>query len=256
MADAKDKDKTPEAPEESTAKPAGKNSNLLKYALFGVGGLVAILAIAFGTLMLVGKGKSPAPTETASAAEPRKAVSSDSGAAEGSSDTSVDLSDSMPDDSAFAFLEQDTTVLDDIVSNLQANDYKPTDSEAEADVQRLSAADSATEVSWIEQEKARLTKWQSDLDTRQKELDKLDQSVSRKVLRIEQAESARVAQLAKLYDGMDAKAVANLLASLEDSTVVDILPRMKAKSASAVLQLMPPKRAARLSQQMITIAEN
>jgi flagellar motility protein MotE (MotC chaperone) len=256
MTDTTAKDKTPETPDENAAKSAGKRSNLLKYAMFGGGGLVLILAVAFGTLMFVGKGNSPAPAETAATTAGEKVAQSDSSGVDTSSDTTAGLSDSMPDDSMFALLGQDSNVLDEIVSSLDAMDYQPNDSEAAADVQRLSAADSAAEVSWIDQEKTRLTKWQADLDSRQKDLEKLDQSVSRKVLRIEQAESNRVAQLAKLYDGMDSRAVANLLASLDDSTVVDILPRMKAKNASAVMQLMPAKRAARLSQQMITIAEN
>jgi hypothetical protein len=38
--------------------------------------------------------------------------------------------------------------------------------------------------------------------------------------------------------------------------VIAILPKMKTKNASEVLQLLPAQRAARLSKQLITIAEN
>ena len=63
-------------------------------------------------------------------------------------------------------------------------------------------------------------------------------------------------KLAKLYDGMQAPAVAQLMANLDDNTIVQLLPKMNAKQASAVLALMPPQRAAKLSKQMMTIAEN
>jgi flagellar motility protein MotE (MotC chaperone) len=54
---------------------------------------------------------------------------------------------------------------------------------------------------------------------------------------------------------MEPRAVAKLMANLDDETIVSILPRMKSKNASAVLALLPPQRGARLSKQMITIAE-
>lgn len=46
------------------------------------------------------------------------------------------------------------------------------------------------------------------------ELNKLDKQVSLKLLKIEQVQTARVAQLAKLYDGMQPTAVAQLMAKL------------------------------------------
>ena len=61
----------------------------------------------------------------------------------------------------------------------------------------------------------------------------LDKRVTQKLLRLEQAESAKIASLAKLYDGMDARAVARLVANLDDQTVVSIVPRMKQKKRLA-----------------------
>ena len=97
--------------------------------------------------------------------------------------------------------------------------------------------------------------WEKKLDARQRELDITDKKVSQKLLKLEQAESTKISNLAKLYDGMDPRAVAKLIANLDDATVVSILPRMKLKNASTVLALMPAKRGARLSKKMITIAE-
>ena len=118
----------------------------------------------------------------------------------------------------------------------------------------MSVEDSIESVNWLEQETSKLEKLKTELDARQKELNRLDREVTNKIVRIEQTESSRVNSLAKLYDGMDSRAVARLMANLDDETVVSLLPRMKSKNASAVLQLLPSKRAAKLSKKMITIA--
>jgi flagellar motility protein MotE (MotC chaperone) len=120
----------------------------------------------------------------------------------------------------------------------------------------MTVEDSIEAVNWLEAEKAKLAERTNELDAREKQLNVLDSKVSQKITRLEQAESARISKLAKLYDGMEARSVARLIANLDDDTVVALLPRMKLKNASSVLALMPPVRAARLSKQMITIAEN
>jgi flagellar motility protein MotE (MotC chaperone) len=120
----------------------------------------------------------------------------------------------------------------------------------------MSEEDSLAAVNWLKEEKARLTEREKDLERREKELQALDKKVSKKLLTLEQAESARIAELAKLYDGMDPRSVAKLMLNLDDETVVAILPRMKQKSAAQVLSLFSPERAARLSKKLITIAEN
>lgn len=163
------------------------------------------------------------------------------------------------DDSLMALLEgEDEKVIDEIMASLEILDYQPSEAEmyGEEIVTGMSKEDSIEASKWLEEEEKRLSEWESQLEAREKEIAATDQRVSKKILRIEQAESARIAQLARLYDNMDARAVAQLAANLDDATVVSILPRMKPKNASLVLQLMPAKRAARLSKQMITIADN
>jgi flagellar motility protein MotE (MotC chaperone) len=146
--------------------------------------------------------------------------------------------------------------MDEMMKNLEILDYKPGPNELTTKDGSMIVQDSIDAATWMAQEKEHLAKWKSQIEARQMELDKLDREVSQKLLKIEEVESARVGQLAKLYDGMQAPAVAQLLANLDDKTVVEILPRMNAKNASAVLALMPPPRAAKLSKQMMTIAEN
>lgn len=116
--------------------------------------------------------------------------------------------------------------------------------------------DSIRIMEWIKKQKAEIASRASDLDQRENELKQLERSVDKKITRIEQVESTRTGNLARLYDGMDAKAVANLMANLDDETVLAILPRMNTKNASAVLSLMPPRRAAVLSKALITLSED
>ena len=63
----------------------------------------------------------------------------------------------------------------------------------------------------------------------------------------DQVKSERVAYLAKLFDGMKQDEISKLMAQLDDNTIVAVLPKMKAASASKVLAMLPPERAARIT---------
>lgn len=220
--------------QEEQAKPK-KSGKFLKIALYGGVGTILIAALAVGAMFFM-------------AGDDEANLYDDSDEYQTEADEFGSSEDTL-------FGDDDQTILDAIMENLAALDYKPHDSELEDGSIGMSLEDSLEQMNWIDSEKARLATLDKELASRRRELDILDQKVSQKILRIEQAESARVANLAKLYDGMQDRAVAKLMANLDDATVVSIIPRMKVKNASAVLSLMPAKRAAQLSKQMITIAE-
>ncbi len=262
MSDEKTKAET--QTDDNAAEETPKKSGLMKYLLLGGIGLVAMVAVIVVTLMFFGgdsEAEVPADEQdgTHEVADSHETTPDESQAAaheETADDSHEAISDYMSEeDSIMALLEQDESVLENIMANLEILDYDPGDDElGEADG-GMSVEDSLEQANWIETEKAKLAEREKDLASREAELAKLDRSVSQKIMRIEQTESARIAQLAKLYDGMEPRAVAKLAANLDDATVVSILPRMKQKNASQLLQLLPAKRAANLSKQMITIAE-
>lgn|GEM_PF-901731 len=171
------------------------------------------------------------------------------------------MPESMPEVDALPQVdENDPKVIDDIMQTLAFLDYQPEDGEIPGVETGMSAEDSAKEQSWLDEEKAKLDEREEDLQTRERalaeqrrELDRIESDVNKKLLKLEQAETTRINALAKLYDGMDPRSVVQLVNNLDDATVVALLPRMKTKNASAVMALMSPKRAARLSKQMITI---
>lgn len=241
MTDEKINKEDAEAKEPQEEKVALMKGPLVRYALFGVAGIVLVVVVAIVTLLFMGGEESQPAQEDV----PEEVAQADAS----------DARDSLHQWESLAAEELDQDVIDMIMGNLAVLDYEPTPSDLESAEVGMSVEDSIEAVNWLQQEKTALAEKEKELDARQRELERLDKQVTQKILRIEQAESARVASLARLYDGMDSRAVAKLMANLDDETVVSILPRMKIKNASAVLQLLPPQRAAKLSKQMITIAE-
>ena len=261
-----EKENTAENTEEKTTddaevKKTGKSS-LMKYIIVGGGAFVLIIAIAVAAMMFLG-GDSP------NEADGEDQTSQEETHVEEPADehaTEPEFDDEGYDDEPPAFYDEDEfmsdaddpSVLDNITDNLAFLDYQPDEGEVMAEEEKIgmSVEDSIDAAHWLEGEKAALADREKNLATRERELKLLDKKVSQKLLTLDQAKTARVNSLAKLYDGMDARSVAALMANLDNATVVSILPRMKTKNASQVLALFPPKRGAMLSKQMITIAEN
>ncbi len=224
----------------SGAKASGKPSAIkrfLPYIIYGVSGLVLIGIISFGTLFFL-KGKSPAATiGTDSTGTALATVDSNQIAA--------DVEDSLLALTDLGASADTGEALEKLIQNIQAMDIK-------ADT--MAATDSANEASSLAKERDALDIRKTELDARQKQIDALDKQVSAKLQKYEQMSNDRVTNLAKLYDGMEPASVAKLMASLDDSIVVAIIPRMKQKNASEVLSLIPPQRAAKLSKDIITLA--
>ena len=256
-----------ETPEAVGTREKFSDSPLMKYIIFGVGGIALVLVIAFGTAFLM-KKDAPVQTDTSheivSAADKAGSHAGasgqhgdvDGGKATGhQQDVAAKRAAEAQFDGALLEEEADYGAIEKIMDNLAFLDYEPDDSEI-GEEEGMSNEDSLAAVNWLDQEKASLALRKKELDTRERRLNKLEQEVNRKMLKIEQVESVRVSKLARLYDGMDPRSVTKLMANLDDNTVVELLPKMKVKNASSVLALMPAQRAARLSKQMITIAEN
>ena len=222
MTDEQKNKEDAEAKEPQEKKASLMKGAMVKYILFGVAGIVLVAGIAFATLLFMGGTKSESVQEDA-----RR---------ETAEVNATDAHDSPHEPESLALEELDQSAIDMIMENLAVLDYEPKPSDLEENVVGMSVEDSIEVINWFQQEKTSLAQKKKELDARQKELE-------------------RLYKLAKLYDGMDSRAVAKLMANLDDKTVVSILPRMKIKNASAVLQLLPAPRAAKLSKRMITIAE-
>jgi len=219
--------------------PPAKKGGMMKWLILGVAFLALTGLVAFGTVFFLGTDEAKKPEDLT----PKDSTNK----------TTTTASTEVKGDSVQT--EKKPNPMDEVMQNLAILDYKPGPTELTTKDGSMTIQDSVDAVVWISQEKEKLAQWKKQLEVRQQELDKLDHAVSQKLLKIEQVESARVAQLAKLYDAMQPPSIAQLMANLDDKTVVEILPKMNSKQASAVLALLPPIRAAKLSKQMMTIAD-
>ncbi len=151
------------------------------------------------------------------------------------------------DDSGY--LDIDTAA---IMKELAFLDFNP---EKKSDSSQSAVRDSSDTLNSIQKEFAKLQEEKVTIENKKKELEALDAKVNQGLQKLQQVESARMVSLARLYDGMRPEEVAKLFENLDDSMVVAILPRMKAANAAKLLALLPPKRAALISTQLISVVE-
>lgn len=220
--------------------------------------IIAVAALVVATGATVGVMMMLAPK-----AEVAEQANAEAGTAEGqhtTDSTGAHMSDSAAQaasaDSALAaagLTSNDMSSIDNIIANLQQlpDAEKPADSD-HADASQFSPEDTA----WVQQQKESLAKKEKELKDWQTKLEKREADVNKKLLVIEQAQSNRIVQLAKLYDNMDPSAAAQVIAGIDDETIIQVLPRMKTQNAASVLAQMQPQRAAMLSKKMISLAED
>jgi flagellar motility protein MotE (MotC chaperone) len=246
----------PEAKRAEAAQPAeptpvapSKSKGMLKYILFGVAGLGLMGAAVFVTLMFLGDKKTDTAESEVPAAKTEKTIErqTDSTASERASVDSGETAE--PLDS----LGEVVDPIEQLVANIDVMNAEA-DSANALQTNTAAREDSLKALDWLEKQKSELAQRENALAARQREIEELDRKVSQRVMRLEQSLADRVANLAKLYDGMEPDAVAKLAENLDDSIVVAIIPRMKQKNASQLLSLLPPQRAAKLSKQIITLA--
>jgi flagellar motility protein MotE (MotC chaperone) len=219
--------------------------------------IIAVAALVIATGATVGVMMMLAPK-----AEVAEQAGTESGTSEnqhtGDSST-AQMSDSAAQaaaaDSALAaagLTPNDMSSIDHIIANLQQlpTEEQKADSD-QSDAPQFSPEDTA----WVQEQKAGLTKKEKELKDWQAKLEKREADVNKKLLVIEQAQSNRIVQLAKLYDNMDPTAAAQVMAGIDDETVIQVLPRMKTQNAASVLAQMQPQRAAMLSKKMISLVD-
>ncbi|RKX18968.1 MAG: hypothetical protein DRP51_08240 [Candidatus Zixiibacteriota bacterium] len=119
----------------------------------------------------------------------------------------------------------------------------------------MTPQDSVDTLNWLDKELNKLDKAKAVNASTIKKLQALEYKIDQALKKIEQAESARIINLARLYDGMRPEQVGKLFENLNDKAVLAILPRMKSANAAKIMAIMPPKRAARISTKMITVLE-
>lgn len=245
--------KTNKEPDEKSDDKKQSGGGMMKMIIFGIVGIFVVTGLAVGVMMFMAPEKSTEATDENTEQVTDRTKSTESTDTTHSAVADDHTSEAVSEDDYS--LEDDPTVIEEIMLQLAELDIDVTDEVVEME-NKLSLEDSLKEINWIDEEKAKLSQKEKELNKKEKELNRKEIEVTQKLLKLEQIQSNRIAQLAKLYDGMDTRAIAKLMANLDDDIIVAILPRMKTKKASGVLSLLPAKRAANLSKKLITIAGN
>lgn len=100
----------------------------------------------------------------------------------------------------------------------------------------------------VEQREIALKSLRQEVDKRIAEMQALRKELSSLQAQLAEDEVKRAAELAKMYEKMDAAKAARLLVGLEESLAVQILGKMRSKSAGRILNNLDAETAARLSQ--------
>jgi len=104
--------------------------------------------------------------------------------------------------------------------------------------------DKATELAELENQ---LTKREKDVAAREQ---KVEASMARLAAQRDSSVTKHIAQLAKLYEAMRPEETVSILKTLDETTTVRILRKMKQRQVVKVLAMLTPERAAELSGKM------
>ncbi len=258
MADEKKDSSAKESEVEAGAAAPKAKSDMMMYIIVAVGALVVTMSVMLGLM-------SGEPTHSADAegVEDEHAEVADHSSDELEDQETPDIFSELDDlsflgDTLFPELVDSHESTDGHVSSKDKKSHSKKSKKsgkAKADSQgATSAEDSLAALSWIEAEKKKISNRSKALDEKAKRLEALERSVNQKLIKVDQAEAARLTGLAKLYNGMKADQVVRMMVKLDDKMIVAILPRMKSAQASKILGLLPASRGAKISQAMITLS--
>lgn len=230
--------------------PAKKGNSKNLIMLSAIGLVVFVLAIA-GFSFMMGVFSTPETADEGTDSDKTAQVASDNehGAKESKKSEDDDYQ------AEIARLEAELFGVDEVSDAEDMDDIMElADEEEEAD-SGMTEEDSVTAAKWLETEKAKLAQERKVIDERLEELEKQEYRLKQLIAKKNQMQSARVASLARLYDGMKADQVAPLIIKLDEEQAVDILLKMKPGNAAKILGTINADRAARISTRMITLTE-
>lgn len=117
--------------------------------------------------------------------------------------------------------------------------------------QQKGGIDTLGALSELDQRHKEIAAEEAKLDADRKELAALKAEVEQFLAQKKAIAGEKVLYLAKLLDGMKQEELGGLMVKLDDKTILAVLPSLKPQTASKVLALLPPERAAQLSTQLL-----
>jgi flagellar motility protein MotE (MotC chaperone) len=119
--------------------------------------------------------------------------------------------------------------------------------------QATTGNDSIAKAKWYEDQKTQIAQQMSQLEQEKVQLETLKGEVEALLQRKKSTEEGNIVQMAKLYEGMATEELVPILANLSDAQVSVMISKMKKQKASEVLGKLPPERAAKVTQYIISM---
>lgn len=125
--------------------------------------------------------------------------------------------------------------------------------EGDAKPDSIIKRDSLARQKWYEEQKAEIDRKLTQLQLETKQYEDLKSQVAALLDRKKSQEDANITSMAKLYEGMPTEDLAKILANLDDAQVSLLISRMKKQKAAELLGKLPPERAAKITQYIISM---
>jgi len=107
--------------------------------------------------------------------------------------------------------------------------------------------DTIAEISLLDKRKRELDAEEIEIAAKRRELEALRNEVEQSLQAKKGIADEKVTYIAKLIDGMKAEEMTGMITNLDNATILAVLPKMKPQTASRVLAILPPKRAAEIA---------
>jgi flagellar motility protein MotE (MotC chaperone) len=106
---------------------------------------------------------------------------------------------------------------------------------------------------WVQNELLLVAQQRQDLDAREADLVSLKQEISNLLSKVQEHKSERITMMARVYNNMDPRAAAKQLSTMDDHTVLLLLPQMNTRTAAKVMAAIEPGRAAQLTSKVLAL---
>lgn len=103
----------------------------------------------------------------------------------------------------------------------------------------------------LKQLESELAKQRENIQAKLKELKKIREGISTKLEEQVTQDDARVNKLVDVYSNMKPPQAAKIMEKVDESLAIRILAKMKKKNAAAILNLLEPEKARRLSEKYV-----
>lgn len=117
--------------------------------------------------------------------------------------------------------------------------------------EEANAVDTIAAISVLERRQRELAAEEKIIERKKQELEDLRAEVEALINKKQTIDDEKTIYIARLIDGMKPDEMTGLMANLDNATILAVMPRLKPATASRVLALLPPERAAKITTELL-----